>query len=162
MFIAVLVVSVLLEAVQRLLVAWKVPNTLEQQASMQQEVARLKRQAVALSTPETFAQSAKTERKAIALEKQLARLAEEQAIARSHYLLGLAQLGRLALVMFVVVHTAVHTTLTLEAASLPPHATWPLGRWLTLGTGKLSSKGAVGLLPWTIVCQRVGAALLGR
>lgn len=45
---------------------------------------------------------------------------------------------------------------------LRPEAVWPLGRWLGIGAGSARVPGAVGLLAWAMLCQRVTAALLGR
>lgn len=44
------------------------------------------------------------------------------------------------------------------------HAVWTLTGWPARlpCTGKASAPGAVGLLAWAMLCQRVSAALLGR
>lgn len=122
-------------------------------------MASLRRQAARLNTPDTFAACAKAERKAIALEKDAARLAQAQAHARAHYLLSLPRTFRL-------VGLVGAGFLTLEVpvvARLRPGAAWPLGSGLALGAGAGgAASGAVGLVPWALLCHRVTAALVGR
>ena len=133
----------------------QVPNTAAQQCSLQLEISGLKRQAAALNTPATFAQCAKAERRALALEKDAARLREQLARARSHYSLKLPQ-------TFRFVGLVSLTFLTLPCvAFVRPEAVWPMRAWLALWSGHGVHAGAVGLVPWAILCHRVTAALVG-
>ncbi|PRW59129.1 tail-anchored insertion receptor WRB [Chlorella sorokiniana] len=154
-----LVATFALSVLERLIKRWKVPDTRRQQFDLQQEVAHLQRQAAALNHPDTFAQSAKAERKAIALAKELAKLqSQSQVPAGARFLLRLPALLRLALLGWLV----YQSTAVPVVAQLRPETVWPLGRWLSIGAGKASAPGAVGLLAWAMLCQRVSAALLGR
>ena len=44
-------------------------------------------------------------------------------------------------------------------ARLRPGAAGPAARWLSLGTREGAASGAVGLLPWALLCNRVAGAL---
>lgn len=153
-----LVATFTLQAMDRLIRRWKVPDTRRQQLDLQREIAHLQRQAAALNHPDTFAQSAKAERKAIALDKELARLRQQQAEAGSRRLLRLPQLLRVLLLLWLVYMSSTVPVV----GHIPPRAAWPLNRWLRVGAGKAGVPGAVGLLAWSMLCQRVSAAILGR
>ncbi|KAL4425940.1 hypothetical protein ABPG75_009956 [Micractinium tetrahymenae] len=255
-----LVATFALQALDRVIRHWKVPDSRRQQLELQQEIAHLQRQAAALNHPDTFAQSAKAERKAIALDKELSRLRQQQVgcpglavggwlgsrpgglchyvaatgalqarttnacnrsenvppsafdelcrrrQARSAYCAcpsccascccsgwcispvrgqtfwsGLSVLARPLPVDSMTAGSAWHspsigplkvlTALLFRvplAASvpvvghIPARAAWPLNRWLRVGAGKAGVPGAVGLLAWGMLCQRVSAAILGR
>lgn len=140
----------------------QVPDTAAQQQDLLAEAADLKRQAALLNTPETFARCAKAERKALALEKEAERLRAARAASHTHYLLTLPRTLRLvglAGVGFVALQPGAPVV-----ALVQPEAVWPLGRWLALGASAAggSAAGAVGYLPWAMLCHRVSAALVRR
>ncbi|PSC75651.1 tail-anchored insertion receptor WRB-like [Micractinium conductrix] len=153
----VLLASFALTALDRLVRRWKVPDTRRRQAELAQEVAHLQRTAAVLNHPDTFAQSAKAERKAIALEKELTRLRQEQVEAGAQRVLRVPRALRVVLFLWLL----FQSTSTPVVGHVRAEAAWPLGRWLRLGTGK-GAPGAVGLLAWAMLCQRVSAAVLGR
>ncbi|KAL4418814.1 hypothetical protein ABPG77_008699 [Micractinium sp. CCAP 211/92] len=153
-----LTATFVLQVMDRMIRRWKVPDTRRQQFELQQEIAHLQRQAAALNHPDTFAQSAKAERKAIALDKELARLRQQQAEAASRRLLRLPQLLRILLLLWLVYQSSSVPVV----GHIPPRAAWPLNRWLRVGAGKAGVPGAVGLLAWGMLCQRVSTAILGR
>ncbi|GAB4813762.1 hypothetical protein N2152v2_000808 [Parachlorella kessleri] len=156
--LAVLFLSLLLRLLEVSLYRLKVPDTAARQAALGAEVAHLKRQAALLNHPDTFAQSAKADRKAIALERELAQLRGQQAAAQSQRVLKLPQGLRLALLAFLVARSWLGTSAVV--AWIEPRHVWPLGRWLALLTGQPRGAGAVGLVPWALLCQRLAGALL--
>ncbi|KAG7668894.1 hypothetical protein Ndes2526B_g00609 [Nannochloris sp. 'desiccata'] len=153
----ILIGTALLNLVERIIVAIKVPDTSEAQSDMQHEIAELKRQAKFLNNPDTFAQCAKMERKALALEKHLDRLQTQEKVARAQLLLKIPGYTRtLGIVAVFVLSYKVPV-----AVALRPEWLWPLGKWLAMGTGKPRVIGFVGIIPWTMICHRATKALFG-
>lgn len=134
------------------------PRTASLENQLQLEITDLKRQAATLNHPDTFAQSAKAERKALALEKELLRLQENYAAKQASMILKVP--GALRAVSTVVL--AVLVMRLPVVAFMRPEAVWPLGRWLAMLSRQPQDVGAVGVLPWALLCHRVTKAALGR
>eukprot|EP00890_Picochlorum_soloecismus_P004370 jgi/Picsp_1/4934/NSC_02298-R1_hypothetical protein CHLNCDRAFT_142812 [Chlorella variabilis] len=150
----------LLNVLERIVLEWKVPDTSSKQAVIEERIEHLKREAAKLNSPETFAASAKADRKAIGLEKELARMRHQEIVAKSHVMMRLPHLMRLAGFVMIVLLALVYKFRVV--AYLEPGYLWPLGRWLSFMSGHPSSSGVVGMVPWSVLCHRVTNALVAR
>jgi|APGre2960657444_1045066.scaffolds.fasta_scaffold08924_4 hypothetical protein len=153
--LAVFALFVVLELLQR----WAVLRPAERAACAQRELTResreLRRRAAELNAPQTFAQSAKLARQAALKEKEVEHL---RASAAAHRRRAPA-LAKWALQLAAV--AALWGAPVLIAPG--PPLGWPLDGWLaaTPLKGAQLAPGAVGALPFALLCGRV-ASLLAR
>lgn len=109
-----------------------------------------------MSHPDTFSQSAKSSRKAVALEKELDTLRAEIEHAQGHFVIQFPHLLRI-IGMILIVALSFYVPVALH---LPPETLWPFSRWLTFMSGEKVGSGAIGLVPWTMLCQKVTKSII--
>jgi len=167
--LSILLFAVFLNLLERVVLAYYVPDIRQKLSLLQHDIASLRAQAMKLVSPDTFAQAAKADRKAIALEKEVERLQRVQAVNKGHWLVRLPGLLRSVLflgLMFVVVMSPkgsvdVGDTNRRVVLFLEPGWVWPLGRWMSVLSGHGSGSGVVGAVPWAVLSHRVSKYVLG-
>jgi len=136
----------------------QIPDTVALQHSLSVEIADLKRQAAALNHPDTFAQCAKAERKALSFEKELCRLQERRSQAEKSILIKFPGFVRTAAFLCLVGLALAKVPVVTH---LRPNDVWPMGKWMSLLSKEKADVGAVGLVPWAILCNRATRAAVG-
>ena len=170
--LSILLFAVFLNLLERVILAYYVPDIRQRLGLLQHDIASLRAQAMKLVSPDTFAQAAKADRKAIALEKEVERLRRVQAVNKGHWLVRLPGLLRSVLflgLMFVVVMSPKGIDDTNDTNNnnrrvvlfLEPGWVWPLGRWMSVLSGHGSGSGVVGAVPWAVLSHRVSKYVLG-
>ena len=168
--LSILLFAVFLNLLERVILAYYVPDIRQRLGLLQHDIASLRAQAMKLVSPDTFAQAAKADRKAIALEKEVERLRRVQAVNKGHWLVRLPGLLRSVLflgLMFVVVMSPkgieddTNNNNRRVVLFLEPGWVWPLGRWMSVLSGHGSGSGVVGAVPWAVLSHRVSKYVLG-
>ena len=171
--LSILLFAVFLNLLERVILAYYVPDIRQRLGLLQHDIASLRAQAMKLVSPDTFAQAAKADRKAIALEKEVERLRRVQAVNKGHWLVRLPGLLRSVLflgLMFVVVMSPkgieddtndTNNNNRRVVLFLEPGWVWPLGRWMSVLSGHGSGSGVVGAVPLAVLSHRVSKYVLG-
>lgn len=151
MFAALMVLNML----RWLLLRSKIGFVHQHKTRLALEIASLRREAATYNTPATYVKCAKLQRLANAKEKELASLEEHNDIKLQDKIDAVVATLKLLLIGLAVVAWWGKALL-----HVPPHLTWPFSRLLAFPhASNYLEVGAVTVLPWVTMCDRVSNLL---
>lgn len=151
----VFVALCVLNGVRWLLLRSKIGFVHQHKMRLAQEIASLRKEAAAFNTPSTYVKSAKFQRLANAKEKELAALQEHKESSLQDKIDTVVATAKVLLISLAVVAWWGKALL-----HIPPHLTWPFNRLLAFPhASNYLEVGAVTVLPWVAMCDRVSSLL---